>query len=324
MKEAHDVICTLFEGDYHYGVAALVNSLSAKGYKGKVLAGYKGAPPPWFQSDREARIGELNTVYTTQGDFELHFVKLDTDYHLTNYKPDFMLMVARSIPDWNTIFYFDPDIVIVRKWQYFRDWALAGVCLCEDVNSPVYEHNPKRSGWRSYFSKYGIELKFKSPVYVNGGCVGITKENINFLEEWIEIQLAMSDAIGGLSVSDLGLPKSTAPRLAYDVTQIFKLTDQDALNATLEYTRSTCSILGPEGMSFKHGSNWMTHAVGGKKPWRKNFLLDMFKAKPPTRADKSFWSSLSVGIQPTSHSRLVLKKVTVALAAFVGRFYRRG
>jgi hypothetical protein len=42
-----ETICTLFDGDFHFGFAALVNSLARGGYKGTVWAGYRGALPPW-------------------------------------------------------------------------------------------------------------------------------------------------------------------------------------------------------------------------------------------------------------------------------------
>src|SRR5580692_9186227 len=83
-------ICTLFEGDYHLGLAAFLNSLVKAGYAGTVWAGYRGALPPWISQLERIENAHADEFWVTD-QVRLAFVKLSTSIHLTNYKPRFML-----------------------------------------------------------------------------------------------------------------------------------------------------------------------------------------------------------------------------------------
>jgi len=322
MKQNFDIVCTLFEGNYHHGLAALINSLIHVGFEGKVMVGYKGDLPSWCQSKETASFGELHSNFLQFEKVQVHFVKLETSYHLTNYKPDFMKTVGQAIHDWDHIFYFDPDIVILDEWKFFRDWSEAGICLCEDINSPMHENNPERHGWRTYFAKFDHILTFKGSAYVNGGCLGVNRTNLSFLDQWIKLQEAMAKVIGGLSVSDISM-KPDDPRKSFTENTLFNKTDQDALNATVELTDLPISILGKEAMGFSHGQIRMTHALDIPKPWQKNYLKRMLKGQAPAHADKTFWEFSSKPIQTLSQSALRYKRCSLKFGAFVGRFYRR-
>jgi len=321
------VICTLFEGNYHYGVAVLINSLYQKGYRGDVFAGYRGAIPPWAASAKENPSLQWKNARTfeVETDLKLHFLPLETDYHLTNYKPDFMLGLwhgpaAKALG----IFYFDPDIIVTRNWTLFEEWINCGVALSEDVNSPLSELHPRRVAWRRYFGNMDIQLQFKDQIYVNGGFIGLAKSDIDFLEFWKKIQEAMAPEIGGLNRSifkaeDLKMLEQSGggPFMP------FLKTDQDALNATIEAGENKISYLGKEGMSFGNGFHMMRHALGAPKPWDWSFFRQTLIGVPPRKVDIDYWKLAGFPIQAYKPGKINLKKLAIKLSLAVGRFYRK-
>ena len=112
----NSAICTLFEGNYHYGVATLSNSLFKQGFRGTIYVGYRGELPNWVLNGKNDPIGkwkEALTLNPVEG-MQLVFLPLTTTYSLTNYKPDFMLELWEGAAEMqNALFYFDPDIVVI-------------------------------------------------------------------------------------------------------------------------------------------------------------------------------------------------------------------
>ena len=88
MGTMRTAVCTLFEGHYHHGVAALVNSLVAAGYEGTVWVGHRGPLPAWLLChagfDRHA--GRLQVTPRVA----LQAVALDPPRSLNYEKPAFM------------------------------------------------------------------------------------------------------------------------------------------------------------------------------------------------------------------------------------------
>ncbi len=317
-------ICTLFEGSYHLGLAALVNSLLKKGFEGNIYAGYRGAVPSWAleaESNSELGYDGATTLRFENGNC-LHFIPLTTDYHFTNYKPDFMLELWNG-PAQNVeaMVYMDPDIVVIEAWKIFEFWMESGVALCEDVNSPVAMNHPRRIGWRKYFGSKGVSLEFKEAFYVNGGFVGLKKRDIAFVEAWKKNQELMSDAIGGLKRSSLAGKQLDAESTG--VFAPFGKTDQDALNATIESCSIPASIAGKEAMGFISGKALLPHALGVPKPWDNNPLKRSFQCVTPRLVDKEYWNYANGEIQPFSQSKVNRLKKYTQLAAFIGRFYNR-
>jgi hypothetical protein len=319
------VICTLFEGNYHYGVAALVNSLFKQGFKGEIFAGYKGSLPPWAN---KAVNGNHNWPGCSSvkffDDLVIHFLPLETDYHLTNYKPDFMLRLLDGLAKGaDKIFYFDPDIVIKAPWNFIDKWPQCGVAVCEDVNSPFPQFHPHRVFWRDYFKKSGFTLEFKEAFYANGGFLGLSKSDFEFLNLWKHIQEAMAPHIGGLSRSIFKSYVSLAPDMEGPFAP-FGRTDQDALNAALEAWDKQVSMMGKEAMSFIPGAAVIPHALGKHKPWNKKYISRAFEGRSPNPADKLFWSSMSgnVPIKAYGDGVVKMKLFKISVASLIGRFYK--
>ncbi|MES2646516.1 MAG: hypothetical protein V4717_06545 [Bacteroidota bacterium] len=318
------VICTLFEGHYHYGVAALTNSLYKVGYKGTIYVGYRGAMPSWASQAQSLTIKGWDECKQLQLDhgINLCFIRLNTDYHLTNYKPDFMLRIIESIgTEIEGIFYFDPDIVITAPWSFYKDWLECGIALCEDVNSPLMEFHPKRVAWRKYYKPFGLDLAYKNSIYVNGGFIGVNLKNVGFLNAWKRVQELMGEAIGGLNRSSLS-GEQLPTHLSGDFAPFGK-TDQDALNAAVEFYASEYSYLGKDAMSLARGISIMSHALGQPKAWHWSPFGQMFKGRPPRTADKDYWKVVDYPIAIYNKYQIRRMRVLISIAAFVGRFYKR-
>ena len=318
-------VCTLFEGDYHYGVAALLHSLHNQGFKGRMFAGYRGALPDWA---RPAQPVELPmwpgaSVLKVAPDCTRYFLPMTTSAHFTNIKPDFMLdLFAEQALSLGRLLYLDPDICLVRPWQFVGDWLSCGVTLCEDVNSPLSASHPRRIGWQRYFAQYNINLR-PSPTdaYVNGGCVGVSRSQLQFLENWKLLGHHMAEAIGGLGVAKLTNGQSFSQKGFADC---FDCSDQDVLNAAITMTDGVqCSILPKSAMGFARGDHVLLHALGPRKPWRRRYVREALAAWSPTAADKAFWKSIEGPLNAMPAARVASRRWQLNMATLIARFYRR-
>ena len=304
-------ICTLFEGDYHFGLAAFVNSLVRSGYTGTVWAGYRGPLPPWLNQLKKenAQYGE----YLVTDCIRLVFVPLKVDWHFTNYKPQFMLdLLAGPAHESEYIWYFDPDIFLRCNWSLFAKWQRYGIALCEEIiNYNLRENSFLRMQW----SEIGRAMRLGEPralsQYFSGGMVGVSRADVNFLELWKSI-LDQAQSMG----YDLRVFKPGTPDMPFNAT------DQDALNMTAMYTRHPLVTMGPEAMGFTPSGFAMYHTVG-IKPWRGSLLLRAAMGIPPSDATKFFFTKVSSPIRAYSWPRSCAKRLACSIAAFLGRFYRR-
>ncbi len=318
MRSNRSTICTLFEGNYHYGVAALVNSLYSNGYRGDVFVGYKGKLPLWINRSANSfneRWPDAKILHLTD-DFRIHFLPLKTTWHLNNYKPDFMLDLKSKFPELvNGLFYFDPDIVIKYEWSFFENWINHGVALVHEiVSTSMPPTHPIRNEWENVIKKNNRVVQQSLYSGINGGFCGVSKNDFQFLRIWSDV---IHNAIQCYNVDP---EKFAQPKHKY----LFHFIDQDALNiAAMCYERSI-SEMGPDAMDFvKSGWIAMSHAVGSPKPWDKNYFLSALDGFPPTRADKAYWLYVNGLIKLHSNTYIKFKRFCILCTAFIGRFYKR-
>jgi hypothetical protein len=302
------VVCTLFEGDHHFGAAALINSLVNRGFCGLFWIGFRGLLPPWTECLTRGADG-LFAV----GNARLGFEAITGSRHFGQYKSEFLLsLVDRGVAR-NYLWYFDPDVTVGCEWSFFERWVRFGVCLVQDMRNIMPSRHPFRCEWRALARQAG----WREPVqehdhYYNSGFVGMGVVHRAFLVRWMDaVRLANATGVQPGDFQKRGLP------------QLFARVDQDSLNIAAMYAGVPFSTMGPEGMGFTPGWNAMYHADGRFKPWRKNFLLSALRGSPPTSADKQFLACAAGPIQAYSPAALKWLRARCTAAALLGRFYSR-
>ncbi|MEJ7560470.1 MAG: hypothetical protein WKF66_19330 [Pedobacter sp.] len=318
LNRTTSAICTLFEGSYHVGVATLINSVSKHGFKGSVFVGYKGSLPEWCSvATSDASLGWVGAkTLILNANLSVHFLPVTVSYQLTNYKPVFMLeLFAGPCLDVDQIAYFDPDIVVKSRWDFFKTWMTHGVALVHEiVNNDMPPTHPIRMEWAKVASLCNRTVERDLSSYINAGFFGVSKNCIDFLELFRDIiEVAKKNYHFEDSVFQMNTDRS----------DIFYAHDQDALNIAAMCCRCPISEMGPEAMDFTNGGFTMAHAVGSPKPWAKKFISSALKGIPPTMAEKVFWENVSGPITIYTASRIRITSISIKIAGFIGRFYKR-
>ncbi len=311
-------VCTLFEKTYHFGVAALSNSLYKRGFRGSLFAGYRGDLPKWasgsYEDDKIAWNG-CKTLLVADG-MQIHFLPLTTEYLFANYKAEFMLQLFDG-PAANSrgLVYFDPDIAIKCNWEFFESWVDFGVALVHEVTSnDMPSTHPIRKGWEKLILSNNRTITSNISSYLNSGFCGVTKENKEFLKTWTQFMEIAIDQYGFDSRSFHPLPRE----------HIFFSGDQDAFNIAAMCSGCPISEIGPEAMDFIPGGWIMSHATWRPKTWDKKFIKLALKGYPPTRADRAYFRNIIFPLNPYETKSRVRKKLRIMkFASLIGRFYRR-
>ncbi len=314
------IVCTVFEGHYHLGVAALVNSLYINGFEGKVWAAYKGVLPNWAIISQKENGYEVMNVCKN---LDIHFLKLSQNIFLPYYKPQLMLSLFDTLePEANQVIYIDCDIVVKCDFSYFEKWSKFGIMLCEDVNSPISTTDPLRFEWEDYFKKFELKVRRDNNQYVNGGFIGLHRSAKDFLKTWVSVQDLILENLNKMHVDVKLSHLSNKNSGLKDRTYMFYRTDQDALNIAKDITSESLSIADSSSMDFKNVGFVMSHAATKKKPWEKNYLKFVLKnGQRPSNTDRVFWDYTQYPIAIFNKRERFFKKLNLKIACALGRIF---
>lgn len=307
-------ICTLFEKHYHYGVAALVNSLYSNGFRGVVWAGYRGQLPFWAESAKDSE--GYKELEIAEG-CSIKFVELETEKHFSFYKPDFMWQLMNNYcPEVDALFYFDPDIVNKANWPFYEKWVSRGIALCGDCWYHVPSDHPRRLAWLEFAESQGFVCERRLDYHYNGGFIGVPRELKDILSLWQKL-IELGHEAGCTNYKNLYADNSF-----HFYPYLFN--DQTYLNLALMLCTYPLTTLGPDGMDFLPCGVVMSHAVApATKPWRKKLILEALKADPPTITDKLYWKHTQWPIQLYSKNTYNWNKFALLCGTAIGRFMHR-
>lgn len=305
-------LCTLFEGHYHHGVAALINSLVSARYEGTVWVGHRGPLPMWIV-DRPG-FDEAAAALQVTPALELRAVALDPPMSLGYYKATFMREILQTHdPEASTVGYLDPDVVVKCDWSEMQSWlSLDGIALVEDGNWDMPADDPKRHRWQRFFASKGeASPQRDSDRYYNAGFVCVHRRDIGFLDTWERINAHVAaESRSGMRDRKSGTPDS-----------LFHSMDEDALNFSLTLDLIPLNTAGPEAMDFMPGGNRMSHAVGRVKPWQGQHVRRALRGHPPSVASVWFYRFAHGPLTPFTQIMWVRRRLSMAVAATLCRIW---
>jgi len=304
IQRGESIVVTLFEGDHHWGVASLLNSVAASGFRGRCVVGHRGKLPEWCDSR------------SVEGGWEfapgciLELVSVDSGAHLARQKGAFMMRIFEERPEVSRCFYFDTDIVVIGDWPFFEEWLDDGLALVAHA-WPLSPHHFHRHLWASFGEKMGLSVQRELYEYINSGFVGISRCDCEVLAVWQEILEALS--ADGLDLGRFQHLPSANP---------WKLTDQAALNLVAMITDRRLSIMDASAMDFAQFGFVMSHAAGPGKPWQFGYVRSALRGKPPQKSVYAWARFLEGPIMLYSKRKVRSIRRSLRVAEIIGRFYR--
>lgn len=307
------IVTTLYEGHYDYGVGALLNSLVSAGFEGLFCIGYKGAVPFW--------LNQLNEISGETGLYQLTdavCVRLDLlepGMHFGYYKPHYLQQMQHEYPGAQSYFYFDPDIVVLAKWEFYETWVKSGVAVCQDIFYQFLHYNhPWRAVWRLDYADFDEGVNTKWNYYINSGFIGVTPQRFDIIDRWVTITGVYKNL--GYPIDYFNQGEALSPYKG----------DQDVLNAVLTLNRSLeIAPLSKDAMGFDFPVAVMAHAVdgGGVKPWKREYIKHALKGKKASVTDEAFLNYCRTPIELYSAKGLNRKRWLLKISKIINRIWKR-
>jgi hypothetical protein len=305
-------VITLVERDFLYGAAVLYNSLVANGFEGRFAIGYR--------SDEDLPVDLLAKMRTLPQNLpSIEWIQLDTPWHFTNYKAQFIKDVFDRFPEAESVVYMDPDIVVTCPWAWMASWSTHGPTLCGDVNWMMPPAHPTRHEWNALLAEVGLTEMHSLHIYFNGGFLGLQRKDIAFAELWHRLTETFGQRDNPLD----GQGDIAAWRKGGRWKTIHS-PNQDTLNMAAMAWAGPLTTLGPDAMGFCGGWRLLPHALGANKPWRRAYMREAFGGNMPRAVDKAFWENASNPIHVYSAREVARARRSMKIAAALGRLYRRG
>lgn len=299
-------ILTLSKGSYHFGVAALINSLKTNaGFKGTVYVFHQGDPPPWQSLLSNEQGGRLE-------DIKVVFKQIFPDRFLGFCKPFAALEVLEGDPELEGVIFADADVLFLASWPFFENWLDSGVALCSDCNFGwLHSNHPWRRKWKELLLRAGLEVVRECEEYPNSGFFGVTRSRSAVLRNWITVTLQFEKEGGDTS------------RFTEEYRTRAIVGDQDLLAAALHSVKDEISYLGAEGMGFNGHFFVLSHAIERTKPWNKCFSWRALKGEKPTQQGRLWIECSHYPITAIGSSKHLALRIDFAIAQCISRLWKR-
>lgn len=294
----------------------LFNSLVAHGFEGVFVAGCRSLEDVPLRE--RAAVEEFRDKVFLPVSARWEWITVETPWHFTNYKPQFMQQVLEAYPDCSSIVYLDPDIVVCAPWHWIEASTKYGPVMAADVNFWLPHMHPTRHQWTCMIEQAGHRCSHSFDLYFNGGLLGIQRHDRAFLDLWIQINNEF-----GASTNPLDAKGDIGDWMRGGRWDAMTGNDQDSLNMAAMAWPNPLSTFGPDLMGFSGGWIGLPHAIGSAKPWRRRYLREAIAGNPPRQADREFWAHAALPISVYTQFQIIRQQLAIKIASFLGRFYRR-